>query len=651
MTDLENLWEDLPTGTPPVDAILRAGRASSPRRRIARPLIAVGATAALGAAFLVGTTVGDGAGPSGPSLSAPSPVAFQADLEPAQTCDELLTSYRDRGLSMVTEWGWDGGPDVWPTNGGVTYSTRELGDVALQNREKVSRLTAQSSSETGTNVQETGVDEPDTVKTDGKLVVRLRGDDLIVYDASGDSMVKRSTTHLDRFEDGEILLADSTVVAIGGDRVSGRDDMTGRWRGSRVVTIDIDQPSRPKIESTVTYSSRVISARQHDSTVRLVMTAGPPALDFIQPGGKVSNEKALLANRLAVERSTIKDWLPTYDSGSGTKQLLDCTDVAVPPDARGLATVSIVGFAATTPTTPHAIGLVGSTSIAYESADHLYLAESPMTWDCFRCRTSSNPELVPRQNNGTTDIYDFELDGVNAIHVASGEVEGTIADRWSLDEAADVLRVAVGPSSETGNFNSVVTFERDGEELVEIGRLDKLGKNEELKAVRWFDDLAVLVTYREVDPLFTIDLANPARPRLIGKLKIPGYSDYLHPLGDDEMLGIGYEGSSAQIALFDTSDLANVKRVDVEHYRNSTAIATLDPRAFTWIAERDTALTVVQRGQQVKVATLTIRNGQIRSRLTRVEYGDDAAAVRTLALADGRIALVTGEDVRFFTVT
>jgi uncharacterized secreted protein with C-terminal beta-propeller domain len=270
-----------------------------------------------------------------------------------------------------------------------------------------------------------------------------------------------------------------------------------------------------------------------------------------------------------------------------------------------------------------------------------------MPWGCFRCRIADT-EIAPRQDSGTTDVYDFELDGVNAIHVASGEVEGTIADRWSLDEADDVLRVAVGPSSETGNFNSVVTLEREGKELVEIGRLDKLGKNEQLKGVRWFEDLAVLVTYREVDPLFTIDLANPARPRLIGKLKIPGYSDYLHPIGEGEMLGIGYEGSSAQIALFDTSDLAHVKRVDVERYRNAQAIAAYEPRSFTWLPECDTALTVLQRGQKVKIATLTIRNGQISSKLTRVEYGNDAAVVRTLPLANGRIALVTGEDVRFF---
>ena len=209
----------------------------------------------------------------------------------------------------------------------------------------------------------------------------------------------------------------------------------------------------------------------------------------------------------------------------------------------------------------------------------------------------------------------------------------------------------MGPSSETGNFNSVVTFRREGQEPVEIGRVDQLGKNEELKGVRWFDDLAVLVTYREVDPLFTIDLADPAHPRLIGKLKIPGYSDYLHPLGDDEMLGIGYGGGDswgAQIALFDVSDLAYVKRTDIENYPSADAIATWEPRAFTWLPENDTVLTVLQKGRRVQVAALNVRDGHLSSTTTNVEYGNDAGQVRTLGLPDGRVVLVTGEDVRFF---
>ncbi|MEO6473318.1 MAG: beta-propeller domain-containing protein, partial [Aeromicrobium sp.] len=510
MSDLEDLWDDLPTSVPPVDAILNAGRASAARRRmIARPLVAVGAAAALIGAFAAGATI-DGIPGSTfrPPQSGPSPVAFQADLQPAQSCDQLLASYRERALGLVSEWGW--GPQRLEP-----YASGPLSDLSADRGG--SGQVPQTASATGTNVQENGVDEPDSVKTDGKLVVRLRGDDLIVYDASGTTMVKRSTLTIPRIEGGEILLVGSTVVAIGADQLSSRDDMSGLRRGSRVVTVSVAKPSEPAIESTTTYSSRVLSARQHESAVRLVLEAGLPNLSFIQPDGKkVTRHQALAANRLAVEMSTINDWLPSYDSGDGSKQLLDCSNVAIPPDALVLDTVSVVGFTASAPTKPQAIGLAAAANIAYESAGHLYLADGPTQWECRVCMYDGRgPASGRRLNGGTTHLYDFILDGVHTIHVASGEVEGTVRDRWSLDEAGGVLRVAVGPSSETGNFNSVVTFRREGQKLVEIGRLDHLGGDEELKGVRWFDDLAVLVTYREVDPLFTIDLADTAHPRLI----------------------------------------------------------------------------------------------------------------------------------------
>ena len=640
MSDLENLWNNLNTGAPPVDDILREGRAqarSRARRVLTRPLVLAGSVIALVAAFVAGTVVAD---PSSRRPQAgPSPVAFQADLTPAKSCDELLASYRDRGRALVTEWGW--GPPSSPS--------RPMPLAALRDRARDSDVVPQTASESGTNVQEAGVDEPDTVKTDGKLVVRLRGDDLVVHDVSGIETARLSSLNLPRFDNGEILLDGDTVVAIGEDTSSARDDTTGLRRGSRVVTVSLAKPSEPEVTSTVTYSSRVISARQRGSAVHLVMSTGLPTLDFTEPQGQaVTRREALAANRRVVERSTLKEWLPTYDAGGGSKPLLDCTGVAIPPDELGLDTVSVVGFNTDEPTTPRAIGLAGATTIAYQSADHLFLAAGPIAWDCRSCDA---PTPLPQggSGGGTSQVFDFELRGTSAVHVASGEVEGTIADRWSMDESDDILRVAVGPSSETGNFNSVVTFRRKGQELVEIGRIGGLGKGEDLKGVRWFDDLAILVTFRQVDPLYTIDLADPARPATLGKLKIPGYSDYLHPLSTDDLLGIGYGGSGgAQIALFDVSDLSDVQRSAVERYKGAEPIAAWEPRAFTWLPEQKTVLTVLQRGSAGYVAALTVREGKLRSRLTKVEYGEDVSGVRTLGLPDGRVVIVTGEDVRFF---
>ena len=114
-----------------------------------------------------------------------------------------------------------------------------------------------------------------------------------------------------------------------------------------------------------------------------------------------------------------------------------------------------------------------------------------------------------------------------------------MADRWAMDEYDGVLRLALGPTQATGNFNSVVTLERLGDELVEIGRVDKLGVDEQIESVRWFEALAIVVTFRQVDPLYAIDLSDQDDPRLMGHLKIPGFSEYLHPLGERRLVGIG----------------------------------------------------------------------------------------------------------------
>ena len=336
--------------------------------------------------------------------------------------------------------------------------------------------------------------------------------------------------------------------------------------------------------------------------------------------------------------------------------------MAIPSDELTLDTVSVVGFDAASPAEVDAIGLAGATDIAYESVDHLYLAASP-SWgwgwgtgfDCIDC---IGTRTLPSVQGGSTYLFDFKLDGTRATHVASGEVEGAIADRWAMDEADGVLRVAVAPTSETGNFNSVVTFERDGQDLVEVGRLDRLGRNEDLKSVRWFDGLAILVTFRQVDPLYAIDLTDVEKPSLIAKLKIPGFSSYLHPLGPKRLVGVGegpvvrWPGWGAQVGLFNVADLKNVHRMNVQHYAAGTeALAGADPRSFTFINDHRTILTVIQDQRRSRVgylSVLRIVDGELLNRMVQVEYGDDIDQVRAVPLPDGRVVLVTGEDVEFF---
>ncbi len=637
------------------------GRSPSGRRTrlVTRPLLTAAVASGVVAAFLVGTTMGgdDSSTPPG-AEPPPSPAAFQADLVAAESCEELLAAYVDRALPLVGAWGWE---QVIPLDASVDGSLLESGraDGTAERGVAAPTTQRQTSSDTGTNVQEAGVDEPDTVKTDGDLLARVRDDRLEVYDVRGEQVTRAGSLRLPGIEDAELLLSGDTVVAIG------TDDTTPEDRGSRVLTVSLTDPAAPVVVDDVRYDATTMSARQHGDVVRLVLSSGLPELDFVTPDhqGSRGHRQALEHNRDAVRSSTIEDWLPTLTTRSGTEQLLDCTDVAVPDDELGLDTVSIVGFTAGAPSTVEAIGLAGATDIAYESADHLYLAASPRDWWGWGCVDCSvrQPDTPTRPvvGTGTSYLIDLALDGTTATHVASGEVEGSIADRWSLDESGGVLRVAVGPTSETGSFNSVVTMTREGEELRELGRLDGLGRNEDITSVRWFDDLAILVTFRRIDPLYSVDLTDDADPRLLGELKIPGFSSYLHPLGSQRLVGIGEgptgRGWGAQAGLFDVTDLTDVRRLDVETFHAGTRpVAGDDPRAFTWLPDRRTVLTVIdghRDGSRVGwVSVLRVEDGALHRRMEQVEYGSDVEQVRTVPLPDGRVVLVTGEDARFFPV-
>ena len=144
---------------------------------------------------------------------------------------------------------------------------------------------------------------------------------------------------------------------------------------------------------------------------------------------------------------------------------------------------------------------------------------------------------------------------------------GSLLNQFSLSEHEGILRAATtvgfGPDAES----RVTTLERRDGRLVKRGDVGGLGRGERIYAVRFIGDVGYVVTFRQVDPLYTIDLADPDRPRVLGELKIPGYSAYLHPVGDDLLLGVGQDATDQgrlqglQISLFDVSDLARPARL------------------------------------------------------------------------------------------
>ncbi|MFO7968410.1 MAG: beta-propeller domain-containing protein [Archaeoglobaceae archaeon] len=159
---------------------------------------------------------------------------------------------------------------------------------------------------------------------------------------------------------------------------------------------------------------------------------------------------------------------------------------------------------------------------------------------------------------------DLEKTGIAKIGLdlelkASGKVPGRVLNQFSLDEYDNHLRIAttVGRSSEATNDLYVLD-----EELDTVSSVKGYGEEERIYAVRFMGDTGYIVTFRETDPFFVVDLSDPVDPQIKGELKIPGYSSYLHPIGEDKILGLGKEDQDVKISLFDVSNPSNPEELD-----------------------------------------------------------------------------------------
>jgi uncharacterized secreted protein with C-terminal beta-propeller domain len=211
-----------------------------------------------------------------------------------------------------------------------------------------------------------------------------------------------------------------------------------------------------------------------------------------------------------------------------------------------------------------------------------------------------------------TSVHKFvtEPSGETA-YKGSGEVPGTLLNQYAMSEYKGVLRVASTVSERRGWVNSqqtteglVTTLQEQDGALRQLGQVGGLGRqdNESIRAVRFIEERGYVVTFRQTDPLYVLDLRNAAAPKVVGELKIPGYSGYLHPIGENLLLGVGQSGldsgnnpsppirggqTGVQFSLFDISDPALPRRIDTHTYGGGAAAAEFDPKAFLYWKPRN----------------------------------------------------------------
>ena len=600
------------------------------------------------------------------------PASAGPGLTPFDSCAETLSWYRAEGLRRVEAYSWDGGQPVNYAMEDSASGISELRSAAPSSGTDV----AVGSSETGTNTQEAGVDEPDRAKTDGKLLVRVVGQSVLLSDVTGDQPRALGSYVLpDSIFGAEVMLVGDRVVVTGTGVRAFAGPLDESWglrrtwpsvSQSRVLVLDVSDPGRPTLVSDRTFSGTMLSARQYGDTVRLVTLTPAPALRFVYPSGGTDPTRPIARNRALVMASTLDDWLPTVGSGSGSgerERLVGCDEVLHPEHGSGAGTIAVVGFDVDTPDDRSSVAVTAGGDTVYSSTERLYVATTGYSTSLVS-RLGSRLRGGPAVPAARTDVHEFDLRGVGASYTASGSVRGVLKDRWSLDEHDGSLRLAVATGSpfatddgaDRSGANAIVTLARHGDRLVESGRVDGLGRGEEIKSVRWFDDLAVAVTFRQMDPLYTVDLSDPDHPRLRGELEIPGFSGYLHPIGHDRLLGVGIDATSqgrargAQVSVFDVSDLDHPAQVDRYAYGGQTNLAAPDdPRGFTWVPGDDGAgvgWTQVQDytdGNTFRLSRMAADASGHLAVTTSVRPGVDPwDGGRVLPLPHGRVLLVAG---------
>ena len=554
----------------------------------------------LSATLIIGLLAGCGTGED--------PYAIQENikLEKLSTCDEVARSIRamvtlqmkqrlDAQLASIKE---ANKPRTTQLDGGVAMPMSDSGSSMPTSPPATPDGPA---AHTATNIQEDQVDEPDFVKNDGTRVFVLSGTKLYVAQTWPPTELKLVATLPLTGAPTQMFLDQNRVV------VFSKASVAGSISATRLTVLDVSDLTAPSVISTWTVPGSYVSARRQGPMVRLVLRGNinlPQGVKTYVSSAWGLNEGQLETrfNQIKKENIRIIDatplsyWLPSGDVklADGTMAPLSyaCSGFHRPNASVALGLTSVVSLNLNLPhSPPKSVTVLGASSTIYASQKALYLG-SAHYWP---------GNTVGRMNH--TYLHKFATTGVSeARYVGSGGVNGAMLNQFSMGEykgdlqlATTIRRVVKDQGWSRSQTTSRVTILRQkAGRLVETGRTKELAKGERIYSVRFQGPRGYVVTFRQVDPLFTMDLSDPYNPRVIGELKVPGFSTYMHPLDKDHLLTVGANGGSlswssgVKLTIFDVSDFAKPKEKftlkvgswSAKSEANSTHLA------FNYFAER-----------------------------------------------------------------
>lgn len=528
-------------------------------------------------------------------------------------CDELAAGLRQAAARNVTPWGF-----------GENMLFAE-GDAA-----SAKRATPEPSSYSTTNTHEAGVDEPDLVKTDGDRVITVTRGVLRVVDATTRkvSATLRLVPREQSWDQAELLIHGDRALVLfqGGGYFPAAAKTRPGATGPTYVLVDLS--GEPRVLGSMTVHGQHVDARQVGSAVRLVVRS-QPEIAFPEYKRGESDEEVLEANRRAVLSAPAEAWLPSYEVEAGDARRtarVSCDRVSHPSAFTGtsMLTIHTLDLAAAEPfgsLAPISVAADGDT--VYGTATSLYVSSNPSWWLARPVDVvTDSPSPTPTSPPERTEVHRFDVTAPGAPrYVASGAVPGRLLNQYSMSEYDGHLRVATTSDAEVfgsagaGASRSGV-YVLDAATLTQTGAVTGLGRGERIYSVRFADDLGYVVTFRQTDPLYALDLRDPAAPKVTGELKITGYSAHLQPAGKGRLIGIGQEASEAgrtlgtQISLFDVGDPAAPAVLARYHQEKSGSEAEWDPHAFLYWPRTGLAvlpLTSWTEGGVVGSAALALR--------------------------------------------
>lgn len=513
-----------------------------PKKKIVRRILAGAVAACL---VVTGLFVLDAA------VYAPVINPKEGEIEYAQDYSELLSiikdyrkseNFKNRISTMNGTKVMDQAQTVVDADGvGVPESARASAYADAKNGSSYSR----------TNTRVEGIGEADIVKTDGKNLYIVKGSTIYIVNLGSDGKPEKTSkispldTLADKDDNGELVDDIDSGFGVYRSRcVFVTNYVRGIYVYGSTLVVELCCVRNKKIQTGIAVYD--IGDTSAPKVKRVFMQDGSPI------SSRVAGNSIILVSNSVICSETIDDGIiPRVSSGENGSDMKDemvrSGDIAVANAANpeGFLIVSKTNLD-TLESKPEATALLGGGSDIYCTDSTVYVAT-----ECYDTKSEKT----------NTKLTSFDITGEKPQLKASGTVEGTMLDTFSMDEYNGYIRVAVTRSGD----NCVYVLDTD---MKKVGALENIAPGETVRAVRFSGSTGYVVTFLQTDPLFVIDLSSPESPAIKGEVKLPGFSSYLHPVGKNLLLGVGVGGTeegtdgSAKLSLFDVSEPSAPKEVD-----------------------------------------------------------------------------------------